>query len=405
MNAPTHPTRVLTMATLMQAVGGGLGWSLLPPLMPLIAVDLGIAPTASGLVWGSASLGIALGSPFGGAAVDRFGARRVGAIAMLVGAAACALRVLATGTFTLAATMLLFGLHVGFVAPALPKALAGHVPLARLARANGIALLGYTLGTAATVLVARTYLAPALGGWRGAMLLASGLMVVVGIAFGALVPDRVAASHRASFSDLIAIAKDRDLRRVAAMHFLLFGGYLALLGLLPRALLAMGVPLTEVGVAIAGWLVCAGVANFTGPVIAARVGRRTVLLVGAVVAALGLGGLAITGTHALPWLALAALGGGAVAPLLLTAPLEMPAIGTARAGAAVGFLTLVGQLGGFLLPIASGAMAETSGGFSAALGTLAVVHLAIVIPALGLFDASGSSLDPKAVRATVGAAA
>ena len=46
----------------VMAVGGGLGWSLLPPLMPLVAADLGIAPTASGLVWGSASLGIALGA-------------------------------------------------------------------------------------------------------------------------------------------------------------------------------------------------------------------------------------------------------------------------------------------------------------------------------------------------------
>lgn len=401
MASENHPTRVITMATAMQAVGGGLGWSLLPPLMPLVAADLGIAPTASGLVWGSASLGIALGSPFGGAAVDRFGARRVGALAMGVGAAACAARALATDTASLAVTMLLFGLHVAFVAPALPKALAGHVPVERLARANGIALLGYTLGTALTVLVARTWLAPALGGWRNTMLLAAALMVVTGIAFGALVPDRVAASHRASLSEAIGIGRDPELRRVAAMHFLLFGGYLALLGMLPRALIAMGTPIEGVGVAIAGWLVCAAVANFGGPVVAARVGRRPVMLGGAIVAALGLAGLAATGTHALAWLALAALGGGAVAPLLLTAPLEMPAIGLARAGAAVGFLTLVGQLGGFLLPIASGALAETSGGFSAALAGLALVHLAIVVPALGL----GGRLDPAARRATVGAPA
>jgi NNP family nitrate/nitrite transporter-like MFS transporter len=393
------------MATAMQAVGGGLGWSLLPPLMPLVAADLHIAPTASGLVWGSASLGIALGSPFGGTAVDRFGARRVGALAMLVGGAACALRVLATGTASLAATMLLFGLHVAFVAPALPKALAGHLEVARLARANGIALLGYTLGTALTVVIARAWLAPLLGGWRPCMLLAAGLMVVTGLAFGALVTDRGGISHRASFRDLFAIAKNADLRRVAAMHFLLFGGYLALLGLLPRALLAMGTPLEEVGPAIAGWLVCAAVANFGGPIVAARVGRRPVLLGGSVVAALGLGGLALTGAHPLAWLALAALGGGAVAPLLLTAPLEMPEIGAAKAGAAVGFLTLVGQLGGFLLPIGSGALAETSGGFSAALAGLALVHLALELPALALGGASASSLDPAGPRATVGAAA
>ena len=389
-----HPARVLAMATAMQAVGGGFGWSLLPALMPLVATDLGIAPTASGFVWGSASLGIALGSPFGGAAVDRFGARRVGAIAMMVGALACALRVVATGTLSLAATMLLFGLHVGFVAPALPKALAGHVRVTRLARANGIALLGYTFGTALTVLVARTFLAPVLGGWRPTMILASVLMVIVGIAFGMLVPDRGGVSHRATFRDAITIGRDPELRRIGEMHFLLFGGYHALLGLLPRALMAMGMPPADVGVAIAGWLVCAGCANFGGPIVAARVGRRVVLLVGASVAALGLFGLAITGSHALLWLALAALGGGAVAPLLLTAPLEMPAIGMARAGAAIGFLTLIGQLGGFVLPIASGALAETRFGFTASLAALALVHLAIVVPALGLGDASSRDRTP-----------
>src|SRR6185295_88300 len=83
------------------------------------------------------------------------------------------------------------------------------------------------------------------------------------------------------------------------------------------------------------------------------------------------------------FLAIAAIGGGSFAPLLLTLPLELPSVGPAKAGAALGLLMLVGQVGGFLLPVVSGSIAQTSGS-AAAIGALAVMHLLVVVPALGL---------------------
>ena len=150
----------------LQGIGGGLGWSVVPPLMPAIARDLSLSHAMAGLVWGAAPLGIAVASLIGGAAVDRFGARWTAGAAMLFGALACASRALVPDVTWLTVAMFGFGLHVGFVAPAIPKALAGHLTLARLARANGLALLAYTLGTALTVVTVNRYLAPALGGWR-----------------------------------------------------------------------------------------------------------------------------------------------------------------------------------------------------------------------------------------------
>ena len=168
------------MCALVQGIGGGLGWSVLPALMPQIAKDLGIGHAMGGVVWGAASLGIALSAPACGALVDRLGPRRVAGIGMFVGALACAARALATGPWTLALAMLAFGAHVGACAPAIPKMLAAHVPADRFARANGLALLAYTLGTALTVLVARAYLAPLAGGWRPLMVVAGALMGAVG---------------------------------------------------------------------------------------------------------------------------------------------------------------------------------------------------------------------------------
>lgn len=381
-----RPERTIAMCAAMQGVGGGLGWSLLPPLMPNIAKDLGISHAMGGVVWGSASIGIALASPLGGAAVDRWGARRVAGVAMFIGALACAARALAWNSWSLAVMMLLFGAHIGFVAPAIPKALAAEVPLAKLGRANGIALLFYTLGTALAVLTARTVLAPVFGGWRPTMVFAAVAMAVVGSLWLLLVRDRTAAMPHAGLRDVLRLAKFADLRRVGMIQFLVFGGYLALLGLLPRTLAETGMPVAKVGLAIAAWLVVAAFANFVGPTLSDRMGRRKpFIVVGSIVAGTALLTLAVAPSSPIVLLSIAALGGGCFAPLLLAMPAEIEGIGPARAGAALGFLMLIGQAGGFILPAIAGAALQARG-FSAAIGVLALAHLGILIPALGLRD-------------------
>jgi MFS family permease len=391
--------RTTALCAGVQAIGGGLGWSAVPALMPTISRDLGISHAMGGVVWGAASLGIALASPFGGAAVDRFGPRKVASAALAFGALACAARALVHGPWGLAATMLAFGAHIGFTAPAIPKALAAEVEPSKLARANGLALLGYTLGTALTVLVAGAWLAPALGGWRPTMVLAAVAMLGAAVAWGTLLTDRRVAFKHAGLRATFALARNGALLRIAAMHFLLFGGYLALLGMLPRLLVERGMPLSRVGIAVATWLACAGIANVVGPAISDRLRRRRVVLVGgAAVAGLALAGFAAApASSALACLSIAALGGGCVAPLLFAMPAELEGVGPARVGAALGLLMLVGQMGGFVLPMVAGVVAQ-SGNVTAALAFLAVVHLAILVPASGVVDGRDVEREPLAAR-------
>ncbi len=399
-DAPARPWRALFLCGAMQGIGGGLGWSLLPPLMPTIAKELNISHAMGGLIWGAAALGIAISAPLGGAMVDKYGPRRVAALAMFVGSVACAARALCESSFSLLAAMVVFGMHIGFVAPALPKALAGHIPLARLGRATGFALVCYTFGTALTVLLARSVLAPAAGGWRPLMLIAAGAMALTGLAWWFGMRDRVALSHRAGLRDVLALRHNGQLMRVATMQLLMFGGYLALLGALPRLLTEAGVPAVRIGPAVALWLTAAGCANLIGPWLSDRIGRRPLILGGAIVACTGLGLLAIvglSGDHASlvsALLAIAALGGGCFAPLLLALPLEIEGVGPSRAGAALGLLMLVGQIGGFLLPVLTGMFAE-HGGFAGALGLLAVVHGLVVLPALGLVETGRHAVRPQ----------
>ncbi|MFL5319958.1 MAG: MFS transporter [Myxococcaceae bacterium] len=379
------PRRVQLLAATLQLIGGGLGWSIIPPLMPLIGKELSLTPAMSGMAWGATPLGIALASVFGGAVVDRFGARWVAGLAMLAGALACASRAWVHDVYGLTAAMFAFGLHIGFVAPSLPKALAGHVPLKHLGRANGLTVLAYALGTAATVLTARTLLLPLAGGWRPLMVAIGATLGLAGVLWMALYRDRSFAAQHHSFTAVLKLGRDRQLLRVAGVQFLLFGGYLALLGSLIPALISFGMDPKLAGGAVALWLCCAAAANLTGPWLSDRIGRRLPFIkIGAVIAGTSLMLLALFPSAHTAWLlAVAALGGGCFAPLVLAMPVELPSIGRERAGAAIGLLMLVGQMGGFLLPVMTGQLA-THVGFSWGLFALAVAHLAILIPARGL---------------------
>jgi MFS family permease len=190
----------------------------------------------------------------------------------------------------------------------------------------------------------------------------------------------------AGLRDVLRLARFADLRRVGMIQFLVFGGYLALLGMLPRTLAETGMPIAKVGLAIAAWLVVAAFANFVGPTLSDRLGRRKpFIIIGAIVAGSALLLLSVTPGSPILLLSVAALGGGCFAPLLLAMPAEIEGIGPARAGAALGFLMLIGQAGGFILPALAGAALQARG-FSAAIAVLALAHLAILIPALGLAD-------------------
>jgi cyanate permease len=224
------------------------------------------------------------------------------------------------------------------------------------------------------------------------MLAAGAAMAVAGIVWLIFVRDRVVPARHASLREVFALGRHRALRLVAVMHFLLFGGYLSLLGLLPRALTEAGIPPGQVGGAVAAWLTVAGVMNLLGPWLSDRAGglRRPFLLGGAALAGLALGAFALDPSRT--WLlAVAALGGGVVAPLLLTLPLELQGIGPTRAGSALGLLMLVGQAGGFLLPVLAGKL-QAVAGLQASLGLLAVAHLAIVLPAFALAEPRGRAI-------------
>jgi MFS transporter, CP family, cyanate transporter len=382
-SAIKRPVRITSVVAMMNAVAGGLGWSVIPPFLPEISEELGLSHTMAGFVWGSVPLGVALASPIGGLLVDRTGSPLVAGLAMIAAGAAVAARALVHEAWTMALVMLVFGLATGIIIPALPKTLAEHVAVPRLARANGVMMLSYTFTTALTMLLARTHLAPAFGGFRGTMVFTGALMTATAFIWMAVVPRAPVVpqgAHGFGF-DLMANA---EFRKVVLIFGLWNGSYLALFGLLPRALLSRGLDDGGVRVAITSWLLVAGIANFLGPVLSDRFAqRRTFFVLGALVAGGALVVLAVNSalstSMTMGLLTIAALGVGGFAPVLLTMPVELDEIGVERAGAAAGLVVLAGQIGGFLLPVIAGAAADKH--VSSALFLLALAHLVMVLPA------------------------
>jgi nitrate/nitrite transporter NarK len=79
-------------------------------------------------------------------------------------------------------------------------------------------------------------------------------------------------------------------------------------------------------------------------------------------------------------------------------PLEIRTVGPTKVGAALGLLMLVGQLGGFVLPIAVGVVKDGPMGFGGAMLLLAVVHGAVLIPLFRLPETGPAGAAPAAMR-------
>src|SRR5258708_31772851 len=106
------------------------------------------------------------------------------------------------------------------------------------------------------------------------MIATSGAMALTAVLWLALVRDRTVRLPHARLRDVFALAANPAVRNVGAVHFLLFGGYLALLGILPRALLRAGLPPRPATIAIAAWLTPAPRPHFVWPLLSDPPGRR-----------------------------------------------------------------------------------------------------------------------------------
>ena len=155
-----------------------------PPLLPLIHVDLDLSETDIGILAGLPSLVFAAASVPSSLLIARFGAKAALVWGILLAAFAAAARAAAVDAATLFATTVAMAVGIAIMQPSLPPIVRAWLPdrigLATAAYTNGL-LVGEVLAVSLTVpLVLRL----ADGSWRGAVIFWSAVVLLIALAVG-----------------------------------------------------------------------------------------------------------------------------------------------------------------------------------------------------------------------------
>ncbi len=364
---------VLTLAGLANCVVIGMAWTCMPVLFQEIAQDLNLSLVQLGTIWGMIPLAAIFCSIPGGVAGDRFGIRWVIGIGFILCAIVGAIRGASTGFVTLVVFMLLFGVSFSVAFVNIPKALAIFFPEKQLGLANGILLACYGVGGALALMISRTILSPALGGWRNVMFLYGGVSLVIGILWLLTVKERApvrvpthASSQvmRVSVRDsFLAVIRLRDVWLCALTFLGFMGGYMGYIGQLPMYLVGRGMSETAASALCSGILWASIPGGILMPLISDLVGLRKVFVIPSLLICGFCVFLFSILLGAPLWMAATICGflGGAVSPLVIASVLTVEGVGPLLAGSAMGLAMTVSNMGGFLSPIIGAAIAERSG--------------------------------------------
>ena len=373
-------------------VVNGFTVHVLPPLFPRVAAEMGLGYAQLGSIWGAVALGMLLFSLVGGVAADRFGLKRVISVALACAAVLGGARGLAHNYWTLWLCMLLMGASYGFVIPNLTKGVAMWFGPSELGRANGLLLVGPSMG-AGLGLMTGAPLAAALGNWQNVMFLGGGLSLLVWVLWLAAAREREPAGTMAEIlrsrpgvrEGLRRVFTVKEIWVICFVELFIVGRMAAIVGLLPSFLVSRGMSDTEAGVfvSLANWVSVLGMV--VGPWLSDRVGLRKVfiwpfLLLNTAVIAL----LAVLWGWPLyaVWI-LSGLLAGFGLPQLRSIIMELKEIGPALAGSAFGGVFTFNRIGSFSIPWLMGVV--MSGTAVAALGVYFVAGLGLIPAALVLF--------------------
>jgi NNP family nitrate/nitrite transporter-like MFS transporter len=346
-------------------------WVLLGALGAYVARDLGLSPAQKGLMVAVPPLGGAAFRLVLGTVADRVGLKRTGLVSLALTLVPLAWGALAGGTY---AQVLGIGLLLGIAGASFAVALP-IVGRWYSGEHQGLALGIAGAGNSGTIVAMLA--APRLAehvGWHGVFAVAAVPVALAWVVFAAFArePARPTAPARSS----LALLAEPDARWLAAFYLVTFGGFVGLSGYLPMFFVdRFGVTPVQ-----AAWYAAAAAAAGSllrplGGALADRRGGTHVLQLVfgalAVLAAALASQPALVPTVALLALALGTfgLGNGAVFQLV---PKRFPD----HIGAVTGLVGAVGGVGGFVLALGFGALAQATGSFGAGFLAVAVVALA-----------------------------
>ncbi len=400
-------TRALSMSTIAFTVCFAV-WTIFSIIGVRIKAELGLTDTQFGLLIGMPILTGSLVRMLLGIWTDRFGGRLVYTATMLAAAAATFLLAFAT-TYP---QMLLAALGVGLAGGSFAVGVAyvsRFYSAGRQGTALGIFGVG-NVGAAVTKFVAPFVLLA--WGWQSVALIWAAALAVMALVFWFTTEDdpvirerRISGAGQArSFLEEFTPLKDVRVWRFALYYFFAFGAFVALALWLPRYLIGVyGFDIATAGMIGAAYSIPASIFRAYGGVLSDRIGARTVLYwtfavsaVACAVLSLPVADYTVRGINGpisfhfeigpVAFVAVAFVLGFFMSLGKAAVYKHIPVYYPQNVGAVGGLVGMIGGLGGFVLPIAFGALNDLTGVWSSCfmlllgivLGCFAWMHVAIL---------------------------
>lgn len=352
------------------------------PLLPFMREDLGLPAAVAGLLTTIPVLCMGLFAPIGPRLAARLGAGRAFLVCLSAIVGFGVVRAFAPGVPLVLATTLGIGVGIGS-AGAIPSMIVSRRIPARPVLGTG----AYAGGIVAGSTIAAGIAVPLAidDDWRRALLIIS-LASVGSILAWIVLVDVGGRSGAAGTPRRLPWREGTAwlLVVVFGLQSVLFYGIVAWL---PNVYVERGWDATQAGALIAVFNGIGLVTTVGLPLVADRLGaRRPQLLVSAVVAVVGLVGIALAPGLAFLWVVILGLSLGAVFPLVLTLPLDV-----AHDPARVGSVAAMMLLGGYVLssfgPVVLGTARDVTGNFEASLWILVAVAVLLVVACVPLSPA------------------
>jgi MFS family permease len=354
MRFPKQRWLILGIAWLLSVISFG-GIQMISPFSFALMPDLKLSLSQFLLIFTAPTLMAMFACVPGGVLGDRFGPRPIVALGTLCTGVFGFLRIFSSSFGFMFAMMLLMGISMGFLFPNLPKVVGIWFPRRELGLASGIYNTGF--GMASAYAFATTV--PIYGSnWRLGFIVMAIASTAIGFVwwiFARNAPRGVKVPPPPPLMPgLKASLQSKNIWFVSFSFAAFMGGFYSLAGIMPRALERVH----NVNPSTAGWVLSVFTLGMvTGhiiwPLLSDRLGRRKPFVyIGAVFCAIAL--FLSWYTAFGPWtFALMLTSGvalGAIPPILLALPVELPEIKHEYAGTAAGIVTSLGNASGFLIP-------------------------------------------------------
>lgn len=371
IKAKTHNKwLVLILATLVHLAVVGIPWTVMPVLFTSAAKELNLSLGQIGVLWSMLPIGAAVFAIPGGLLGDRFGFVKIIGIGSFIVALTSGLRGVSPNIVTLMITMLLCGASIALVFPNVPKVASLFFPPRQVGLATGILVAGFALGGVLATALSATVLLPLLGSWRNVLFFYSAICLILGIIWlsvmrttgsGVNPVDKGAPLPRVTFrKSLATVLSVRDTWLLTIGNLGIVGSYISLNGYLPTYLEKAGLPKSLGDTMVSMLFVASIFGAILIPALADRLGaRKMVLVIAAIITFVSTLSLAVSGA-ALFWLLIPLIGAATqgVGTLIFVQAVQTKGIGLLYAGTAIGLVGCFANLGGFILPIVGGRLAE-----------------------------------------------